>query len=424
MLRQQRMGGAIALLSIITIGLGSCAPVAENSATDVDTDESLQIVTTIVPMTQFTQAVAGDRAEVVQLLPSNVGPHDYQSKPTDVQAIAEADVLVQNGLELEFFLTNLIENAENEDLVIIDSSDGIETLASPIAHDEHGHDEHKEGEANDEHEHDEHEHDEHGHDEGEAHDEHGHDEGEAHDEHEHDEHGHDEHEEGEGNDERGHDEHEEHGHDEQKEGDAHHHHAHGEFDPHIWLDPQRAIEQVENIRDGLIAADPEGEAEYTANAAAFIEQLEKLDQETRDRLEPYAGQTFITFHSFALYFAERYDLEVAFLVDVPEENPTPEDVQRIIETTKGEDLKALLTEPQGKNTFDALAKDLAVEVSVFDPMETGDAAITEPESYIEIMQQNVKSLELAFSGSEQSFLQSPTFTALAAQFSVWLERMS
>ena len=53
-----------------------------------------------------------------------------------------------------------------------------------------------------------------------------------------------------------------------------HGHAHGEFDPHIWLDPKRAIEQVENIRDGLIAADPEGEAEYTANAEAFIDDLQ------------------------------------------------------------------------------------------------------------------------------------------------------
>lgn len=39
-------------------------------------------------MTQFTTAVAGDRAEVTQLLPTNVGPHDYQAKPGDAQEIA------------------------------------------------------------------------------------------------------------------------------------------------------------------------------------------------------------------------------------------------------------------------------------------------------------------------------------------------
>jgi zinc transport system substrate-binding protein len=101
-------------------------------------EDVLQVVTTFLPITQFTNAVAGDRAEVVQLLPTNVGPHEYQAKPGDVQAIANADVLVQNGLEMEFFLDDMIDNAGNAELVIIDSSEGHWTsLASA---DDHGHD--------------------------------------------------------------------------------------------------------------------------------------------------------------------------------------------------------------------------------------------------------------------------------------------
>jgi ABC-type Zn uptake system ZnuABC Zn-binding protein ZnuA len=77
------------------------------------------VVTTFLPITQFTKAVAGDRAEVTQLLPTNVGPHDYQAKPEDAQRLAEADVLVQNGLEMEEFLEDLVENAGNPDLTIM-----------------------------------------------------------------------------------------------------------------------------------------------------------------------------------------------------------------------------------------------------------------------------------------------------------------
>jgi len=55
---------------------------------------------------------------------------------------------------------------------------------------------------------------------------------------------------------------------EQAEAGGHEHE--GEFNPHIWLDPERAIQQVDNIRDGLIAADPEGKDTYTANAKAYI----------------------------------------------------------------------------------------------------------------------------------------------------------
>ncbi|MEB3358853.1 MAG: zinc ABC transporter substrate-binding protein [Synechococcales bacterium] len=349
--------------SAIALGLGSCgpSPTPTEETTSLEgnppaAEAALQVVTTFLPMTQFTKAVVGDRAEVTQLLPTNVGPHDYQAKPEDALAIANADVLVQNGLELEFFLEDLIANAGDTDLVIIDSSEGINTLVFEEAGHSH---------AEEDHDHD------HDHAEGEDHD---HAEGEDHDS------------------------------DPTAQAKDDHHH-HGEFDPHVWLDPKRAIDQVENIRDGLIAVDPEGEAEYTANAAAYIEQLQTLDTDIAELLAPYAGQTFVSFHDFAFYFADSYGLNAEYLVDIPEENPSPEDVRRIIEITQAENIKALLTEPQaGEEAFDSLAKDLNVQVSVFDPMETGEPAATEPEYYLTIMRQNAASLKDAFGDSPQSWL--------------------
>jgi hypothetical protein len=57
----------------------------------------LQVVTTFLPITQFARVVVGDRAEVAQLISANLGPHDYQAAPADVQNLAQADVLVING---------------------------------------------------------------------------------------------------------------------------------------------------------------------------------------------------------------------------------------------------------------------------------------------------------------------------------------
>jgi len=331
----------------IALGLGSCAtpPSTPGSgspqvqspttgATSATTDE-LQIVTTFVPMSQFTKAVVGDRAEVTQLLPTNVGPHDYQAKPEDVQKLANADVLVQNGLGMEEFLEDMVENAENDQLTVIDSSQGIPTIATKtIVGETH---------------------------EGETH------EGETH------------------------------------ETEAEH--EHGEFNPHIWLDPKLAIQQVETIRDGLIAVDPEGQEIYTANAAAYIQKLRDLDAETTKLLQPYGGKTFVAFHDFAPYFAQSYNLKVTFLVDVPEENPSPDDVKRVMDTVQGTNLKTLLTEPQGgEDAFASLAKDLQVQVSTFDPMETGSAEAIQPDYYLTTMRQNVTTLLTAFTGqSPQSF---------------------
>ncbi|MDA0266229.1 MAG: zinc ABC transporter substrate-binding protein [Cyanobacteria bacterium] len=353
---------SLVAVGAITLGLGSCAtttPTSEAESLEPEVaaapEDPLQVVTTFLPMTQFTTAVAGDRAEVTQLLPTNVGPHDYQAKPGDAQAISTADVLVKNGLEMEFFLDDMIENAENADLVIIDSSEGIATLAT----DEHSHDpDHAEGETHD-----------HDHAEGEAHD-HDHAEEEAHD-----------------------------------HAEARHDHHHGEFDPHIWIDPKRAIEQVENIRDGLIAADPDGEAEYTANAAAFIAELEALDAEITEKLAPFAGQTFVVFHDFASYFAESYGLQSETLVGIPEEKPSPEDVKRVMEIVQAEGLKTILTEPQaGQESFEAIANDLNISVSMFDPMEIGPANAIQPDYYLTTMRQNADSLAASFKASDEAWL--------------------
>jgi zinc/manganese transport system substrate-binding protein len=98
----------------------------------------LQVVTTFLPITIFTRAVAGDCAEVTPLMPTNIGPHDFQATPDQLMRLRHADVLVKNGLGLEVFLDKLIANADNPRLRLIDSSQGIATLAS-AAHD-HGHD--------------------------------------------------------------------------------------------------------------------------------------------------------------------------------------------------------------------------------------------------------------------------------------------
>ena len=62
-------------------------------------------------------------------------------------------------------------------------------------------------------------------------------------------------------------------------GSGEHSHEHGAGNPHVWLDPVLAKQQVENIRDGLIAADPENKAKYEANAAAYLQELANLDKE-------------------------------------------------------------------------------------------------------------------------------------------------
>ena len=319
---------SLLLVSLTAIGLGGCGTGSPTiSASPTEETQRLRVITTFIPVTNFTKAVVGDRAEVTQLLPTNVGPHDYQAKPEDVQKLARGNVLVKNGLGMEEFLGDLLKNAGNANLKVIDSSKDIQPIANEEKHD---HDHEKTSEAK---------------------------------------------------------------------------HDHGAFNPHIYLDPKRAIKQVENIRDGLIAADPEGKIIYNTNATAYIEKLKQLDSEIAQQLQPFAGKTFVTYHDFAPYFAQSYNLKAEFLVDIPEENASPEDVKRVINATQKSNLKTLLTEPQAVGSpFAALAKDLKVKVGIFDPLETSSGKALQPDYYLTTMRQNLQNLESAFSGQTQQSL--------------------
>lgn len=364
--RLQKYQLSIALLS--ALALGSCASTPSGEPNNTQGDSKLQVTTTFLPITNFTKAVAGDRAQVTQLLPNNIGPHDYQAKPEDVQKLAKADVLVMNGLEMEAFLEDMVKNAGNSELAMVDSSEGIAVIPNE---EEHG-DEHKGEKHGDKHDHEDHEGE--GHAEGHDHEGEDHAEGEDHDE-------------------------------EKDHAEGGHDHDHGENNPHIWLDPKRAIQQVENIRDGLIKADPDGKSTYEANAAAYIDELKKLDTEFTEQLKPYAGKTFVTYHDFADYFARSYDLKVEYLVGIPHENASPEDVKRVINAAKSSNLKTLLSEPQASgNPFTALAQDLKVQVGTFDPLETGGTDALEANYYLTTMRANLKNLTTAFGSQPQAWI--------------------
>jgi len=83
---------------------------------------------------------------------------------------------------------------------------------------------------------------------------------------------------------------------------------HGAGDPHMWLDPTLVVTYVENIRDGMIQADPAGEAVYRANAEAYIGQLRELDAWIRSQVEsiPVERRLLVTNHESLGYFADRY----------------------------------------------------------------------------------------------------------------------
>lgn len=99
------------------------------------------VVASIYPLFDFARQVAGDRADVVSLVPAGVEPHDWEPSPRDVARIEKAAVFVYNGAGFDPGAQRLVTHAGTGRLVIVEATAGIPLLAVDVpAHEqERGH---------------------------------------------------------------------------------------------------------------------------------------------------------------------------------------------------------------------------------------------------------------------------------------------
>jgi zinc transport system substrate-binding protein len=170
------------------------------------------------------------------------------------------------------------------------------------------------------------------------------------------------------------------------------------FDPHIWLDPLLAKQQVEHIRDGLIQIDPRNAEYYIKNANSFLMELDNLDRTIRERLSNCEKKDFIAFHNAFGYLADRYGLTQHSIQGLsPEAEILPQRLQQIIGLARDMGLDTIYSE----ELVDArLANVIAQEIPngkvlVLSPIE----GISKEEQntgvgYLDKMNENIENLRL------------------------------
>ncbi|WP_244490810.1 metal ABC transporter solute-binding protein, Zn/Mn family [Aureimonas frigidaquae] len=92
--------------------------------------EPLRVVASFSIIGDFAAKVGGDRIALTTLVGPNGDAHAYEPRPTDARALAEADVVLTNGLELEGFMDRLI-TASGSRAPIVPLTQGIDTLEEP-----------------------------------------------------------------------------------------------------------------------------------------------------------------------------------------------------------------------------------------------------------------------------------------------------
>lgn len=382
-------------IMLVVAGCGSNANNAgsnQNAAPDSTpvnnaAGEKLKVKTSFYPMYEFTRQVAGDLAEVENLVPAGVEPHDWEPSPQDMAAITDADVFVYNGAGMESWAEQVLDSAAGQHVLVIEASKGLEIMeGTPHSHDHEG---------------DDHAHEEEGHDHDEADHAHEGEEAHSHEEADHDHEG----------EEHAHDEadhaHEEEAHDHDEADHAHegeeahshdHDHDHGGLDPHVWLSPAMAIQQVRNIEKGLSEAAPEHKEAFKANADAYVAQLEALDKEFQEGLKDSFRKDFITQHAAFGYLAKQYGLTQVPIAGLsPEQEPSAAQMAEIIEFAKEHNVKTIFFETLvSSKVADTIAAELGAKSAVLNPIE----GLTEEDiagglDYLGLMRQNLEALKAA-----------------------------
>ncbi|NWF65268.1 MAG: zinc ABC transporter substrate-binding protein [Chloroflexi bacterium] len=177
-----------------------------------------------------------------------------------------------------------------------------------------------------------------------------------------------------------------------EEGEEEHEHEAG--DPHMWLDPNLVITYVENIRDGLSEADPEGADSYKANADAYIAQLQELDTFIKEQVNsvPAERRLLVTNHKALGYFAERYGFEIVDTI-LPsfssEASASAQEIAAAVDAVKNSGAPAIfLGEVENADLANQIAAETGVNVVntlYLESLTDGEPAAT----YIDMMKHNV-----------------------------------
>ena len=167
--------------------------------------------------------------------------------------------------------------------------------------------------------------------------------------------------------------HHDHGHGSETEGEIEAEEGEEEFnyDPHSWLDPLAFKAQAQVVLDALKVAFPSGAANFTANAEAYMAQLDSLHSDFQSTFPSDAACTstkVIANHNAYSYLAKRYDLKFISIHGLdPEGEPSAADIAEAVEEINEDGITVLFIEEYTSTS----AVDRIVELTVSDTMPNG-----------------------------------------------------
>ena len=102
--------------------------------------EKIRVSSFSTILTEVAQQVGGDRVDVTAHLKPGVDPHDFEPKPSDLKAVANAQIVLLSAKHMEGYVGKLKDATGTKAALVQVGDKGMKSLKLTVQHGDHAHD--------------------------------------------------------------------------------------------------------------------------------------------------------------------------------------------------------------------------------------------------------------------------------------------
>lgn len=170
------------------------------------------------------------------------------------------------------------------------------------------------------------------------------------------------------------------------------------YDPHVWLSPKNAKQEMSNIKDALIEADPDHAEAYEQNYETYATKMDDLDAEYQEKLADTKSKDLIVAHEAFGYLCRDYGLNQVGIEGLsPDSEPDAKRMNEIVTFAKENNVKTIFFEELvSPKVAETIASEVGAKTEVLNPIEgLTDEEISAGEDYFTVMESNLEALSQA-----------------------------
>jgi len=177
----------------------------------------------------------------------------------------------------------------------------------------------------------------------------------------------------------------------------------GKPNPHAWMSPQNALIYVENIRKALVNLDPTNAATYDTNAKAYSQEIRAIDTQLKQAISaiPPDKRYIVSCEGAFSYIARDYGLKEVYIWAVnSEQQATPKQVKKVIDTVKANQIPAVFCESTVNNEAQLqVAKETGAKFGGVLYVDSLSPASGPTPTYLKLLEYNMNTLIKGLQGN-------------------------